>query len=261
MSVSGPTKPCPRCNTQLPLAAAFCGVCGWSFSAPAGAAPAPVASVVQSIPGSGPQSPPAPALAPLQPPQPVLAVYPLPGQPGAAGVPPGAGAPSPRQGLSRALLAIIVLAGLLTVAIPGFLVFGGHGSSLFTDRHGLPGNVPLPNGATFTFTYNLSDSSGAGNDWYWTVAGPNDPATIQQFYQSTLPNNGWTHIQTRGSNGDYEVTGCQGNQGIYVAMSTSLDVSDAQGNTPSALTGPAGGSALEILVSSQPDTRSYAGCS
>lgn len=251
MSVSGPTKPCPRCNTQLPLAAAFCGVCGWSFSAPAGAAPAPVASVVQSIPGSGPQSPPAPALAPLQPPQPVLAVYPLPGQPGAAGVPPGAGAPSPRQGLSRALLAIIVLAGLLTVAIPGFLVFGGHGSSLFTDRHGLPGNVPLPSGATFQFMDQDGTSSTTG-DWYWTVASPNTSDALRSFYQGNLNSNGWTVSKTLGSNGDYEFLACQGNQSLDVEMVDAypLDVLAPQGNQPKEISPPAGGSVLRISLES-----------
>lgn len=184
-----------------------------------------------------------------------------PPSPGPMNATPGALTPAPQKGISKPLLAILVVAAVLTLGIPGFLIFGAHGSSLFVDRHGLPSNVPLPSGATFKLVHDLSDSSGTAKDWYWTVDSPNNPAALQNFYQSNLSSNGWTNINTRGSGNDYEVTGCQGNQAIYVAMSASLDVTDAQSSDPSTITGPSGGSALEILVGSQPDALSYARCS
>ena len=249
MTSSGPTKNCPRCNAVLPAQATFCGACGWQFSAPASPAGAPA--------GGQPT-----IQAPVQPQQPAMPGYPLPGQPDAASYAPVAVAPAPRRGISIQLLAIILIAAVLTIGIPGYLIFDGHGGSgLLVDRHGLPSNVPLPSGATFKLFHDLSNSSGVEKDWYWTVASPNDPASVQTYYQTNLASNGWTHLRLRGSDGDYEVTGCQGHQGIYVAMNGSIEVTDAQGSDPHTIPAPAGGSALEILVGSQPDTVSYAECS
>ncbi len=188
--------------------------------------------------------------------------YPPPGQPGAAGYAPVAVAPAPKKGISKQLLAVILIAAVLTLGIPGYIVLGGHGGGgPFVDRHGLPSNVPLPSGATFKLFHDYSDSSGTDKVWYWTVESPNDPATVQTYYQTNLASNGWTNLRLRGSDGDYEVTGCQGDQGIYLAMNGAIDVSDAKGSDPHTIPAPAGGSALEILVGSQPDTVSYAECS
>lgn len=259
MSLSGPTKACPRCNAALPAQAVFCGSCGWQFSAPASPAAASAPAVGQAASGAWPQSQPI-AQASAQPQSPAMPGYPLPGQPGAAGYAPVAAAP--KKGISPKLLAVILVAAVITVGIPGYLVFGGQGGSgLLTDRHGLPSNVPLPSSATFKLMKDEGDNSGAAKAWYWTVDSPNDPSTVEQYYQSNLASNGWTNILHRGSDGDYEVTGCNGNQAVYVAMNASLSVYEAQGSDPSSITGPSGGSALDILVSSQPDTLSYAECS
>ncbi len=246
MSVSEPTKPCPRCNTALPAQAAFCGVCGWQFSTTSGPIAEPVPSVSMVAPGGQP-----PGQAPIQPQQ-LFA-------PGSA---PITVASTPPKSLSSKLLAIILIAAVLTVAVPGFFILNtGHGTNPFMDRHGLPSNVPLPGGATFKLMKDQSDTSGAAKAWYWTVESPNTPDALRTFYQSNLSSNAWSTILSRGSDGDYEVTGCNGNQALYVAMNASLSVYAAQGSDPSSITGPSGGSALDILVSSQPDTLAYAKCS
>ena len=213
MSVSGPVKQCPRCNTQLPAQAAFCGSCGLSFASPAGA---------------------------------------------------GFGAASKK--ISKQWLAVIVVAALVTLAVPGYLVFGGHGGSggnPFVDRHGLPGNVPLPDGVTFKAVEDASDSGGTAKEWYWLVASPNDATALRNFYQSNLPKNGWSHLVTRGSEGDYEVDGCGSNQGIYVEMvsDTPVDVDGAHGGDPHTLAPPAGGAVLQMIVGNSESLLSYSKCS
>ncbi len=169
--------------------------------------------------------------------------------------------PGPRQSLSRALLAVIVLAGLLTVVIPGFFVFGGHGSSLLTDRHGLPGDVPLPNGVTFVLTDNVGAAGAPAQEWAWTVASPNDSTSVRTFYQSNLPSNGWRVSKTLGSDGDYNVIGCKGSQAVFVAMNnTTLQVGGGQGTPQTTITAPAGGSTLQIITNSDPGfVSSYCG--
>jgi hypothetical protein len=212
MSVSGPVKPCPRCNTQLPAQAAFCSSCGLSFASPASA---------------------------------------------------GFGAASKK--ISKQWLAVIVIAALITLAVPGYLVFGGSGGggNLFVDRHGLPGNVPLPDGVTFKAVEDESDSGGAAKEWYWLVASPNDATALRNFYQSNLPKNGWPNLQTRGSDGDYEVDGCGSHQGIYVEMVSdqSIDVDGAHGNDPRTLAPPAGGAILQMIVGNSESLMSYSKCS
>jgi hypothetical protein len=60
MTVSGPAKPCPRCNTLLPMNAMFCGTCGLRLTpapGPAGAAGAPP-MIESGAPAANPQAPP-----------------------------------------------------------------------------------------------------------------------------------------------------------------------------------------------------------
>lgn len=249
MTSSGPTKACPRCNSVLPAQATFCGACGWQFSAPAGPPAASAPAGGPTAPGAWPQSQPT-AQAPVQPQPPAMPGYPLPGQLGAAGYAPVAAAPRPWQGVSKKLLAVIVIAAVLTIGVPGYFIFGGHvGSSLFVDRHGMPGNIPLPSGATFKVSTGVSGTK----EWYWTVESPNTPTALRDFYQSNLSSNGWTKIQTDGDASDYDVSGCQSNQLVFVSMATfAIDVHGAQGSDPRTISGPSGGSAMRILVSSDP---------
>lgn len=250
MSFSGPTKYCPRCNTLLPAQAPFCGTCGLQFSAPSGPGAGSAPYGGQGAPGGWPQSQPG-----YPPPaQPGYGGYP-PGQPGPAGYAPAAFAPPSKKGGSGKLIAIIlIVVVVLGGAIGGFFYLRGHTtspSSPLFDRHGLPGNVPLPDGVTFKLQQTVTSQQGEVDDeWFWTVDSPNDPATVQKFYQSNLPSNGWTHVQTLGSSSEHIVIGCQSNQIVGALIDTSVPVQDGQGKTTSTITAPSGGSALEIAMTS-----------
>jgi len=52
------------------------------------------------------------------------------------------------------------------------LLLAGCGSQ---DLHGLPSNVPLPNGATFKLMDNVG-TRGSLHEWAWTLDSPNTPA-------------------------------------------------------------------------------------
>jgi hypothetical protein len=153
-----------------------------------------------------------------------------------------------------AIIALVVIGG---GAASGFLILHKGNTStqqtpgVTVDRHGLPGNVPLPNGVAFQ----LQDSrqftqAGLGTasiaQWLWTVARPNDPAALSTYYQNQLPGKGWSGIKnSTGSNNTTQVLGCQSTQALLAQASLTYQ---ANGNT---ITAPSGGSLLELdLISS-----------
>lgn len=117
------------------------------------------------------------------------------------------------------------------------------------DRHGLPANIPLPNGVTFVRMLTVTKTSGeTDNEWLWTVASPNDPPAVQSFYQNNLPTNGWTNLQSGpNSTGALVVGGCQNGAILGALIETAIPVGDNQGNVTT-VTAPAGGSALELIT-------------
>ena|SRR5579859_953721 len=174
------TKTCPRCTGLLPAQAAFCGACGWSFSAPAEPALAPVASGGQPV---------APALAPVQSQQLGMPGTPQSGPLGAPGFQHGISTSMPRKRLSTTLLAAMVLAAVLTLAVPGFFIvngLNGHGLNPLVDQHGLPSDVPLPSGATFQAEIDQSNSTGTLKTWYWTIENPNTHLLSRGSTRATL---------------------------------------------------------------------------
>lgn len=206
----------------------FCGNCGLQLTAApqqVGAAPLPTMEFGTRLPPSMPQQPPA---------------YPP---------------PIPPAKRSKAWLIIAIIVVLVVIgggATAGFLLLHKGNTSAHqtpgatVDRHGLPANVPLPNGVTFK----LQDSrqftqTGLGTaniaQWLWTVDKPNDPAAISTYYQNQLPNKGWTNIQnSTGSNNTTQVLGCQGTQALLAQAGLTYQ---ANGST---ITAPAGGSILEL---------------
>jgi hypothetical protein len=131
------------------------------------------------------------------------------------------------------------------------------GSPLF-DRHGLPSNVPLPNGTTFaglqkTYTSSQDNVTISANAWGWTVSGSNATA-VQKFYQDNLGSNGWTKIHPLNSdNGEKDVYACQTNQVVIIGASDSkLQAKDENGKVTDTITAPSGGSALVTELSSSP---------
>jgi hypothetical protein len=180
--------------------------------------------------------------------------------PGMAQPPPAYPPPTPPAKRSKLWIIIAIIVLLVVIgggAAAGFLILHkGNTSTQQTpgatvDRHGLPANVPLPNGVTFK----LQDSrqftqAGLGTasiaQWLWTVDKPNDPATLSTYYQNQLPGKGWSGVKnSTGSNNSTQVLGCQNTQALLAQASLTYQ---ANGNT---ITAPSGGSVLELdLVSS-----------
>src|SRR5579883_705011 len=161
----------------------------------------------------------------------------------------------PARRATRMLLAALI-AVVLIVGIAG-VVFFAHKSGVpavqatpTIDRHGLQTNVPLPD--RFTFKARATNTSGNTpiDEWFWTVASPDDPATVKTFYQKQLPNNGWTHIQVFPIQNGALVVACQNGQVMGTLANTSVQVTNNQGKVIQIITAPAGGSALEILLTS-----------
>ncbi len=283
MSFGGPSKTCPRCNTVLPAQATFCGTCGYQFSAPAaqGApsyAPPPYTPqgapgytppgsspgyTPQGAPGFAPQNPPgfAPQGAPGFPPpaQPGYAGYPAPGQPAyPGGYAPVAAPPQKRGGAGRAIILLLVLIVLVGGGAAAWFLYlsPGHAGSPLFDRHGLPGNVPLPDGVSYanldkTYTSTQDNVTISAQAWGWTVSGSN-ATSVQSFYETNLPKNGWTKVKTfNGDNGEKDVYACQSNQVLITGASDSkLQATDSNGNVTDTITAPPGGSALVTELSS-----------
>lgn len=269
MSVAGPSKTCPRCNTVLPAQATFCGTCGWQFAAqtpsvpPGGYAPNPY---TPSGPGGYPPPaqpgyPPPGAPGSFPPAQPGgFSNYGAPGAPGMAPYP-GAYAPPPKKGgAGKAVILVLVLVVLLGGGAAAWFLYlsPGNPSSPLFDRHGLQSNVPLLNGSTFKLKKTFTDTDPTTNTtvsadaWAWTVGGSN-PAAVQQFYKDNLGKNGWTKIKTEnGSNGEKEVLACQSGQILIIAASTKLEVTDASGKVTDTIDAPSGGSAYATELSSSP---------
>ncbi|HLW00179.1 MAG TPA: zinc ribbon domain-containing protein [Ktedonobacterales bacterium] len=274
MSFGGPSKTCPRCNSVLPASATFCGTCGLQFSAPAAPSAPPYAPTQYAggsgyPPQSGPSYPPpsgpgyAPQGAPGYPPpaQPGYAGYPAPGQPPYPGGYPAPGAPPAKKGgAGRAIILVLVLVVLVGGGAAAWFLYlnPAHPGSPLFDRHGLPSNVPLPNGTSFsglqkTFTSSQDNVTVSANAWGWTVSGSN-AVTVQKFYQDNLSSNGWTKIHPlNGDNGEKDVYGCQSNQILIIGASdTKLEATDSNGHVTDTVTAPSGGSALITELSSSP---------
>ena len=265
MSTSGASRQCPRCGTLQFEEMPFCRICGWQF-APAAAAPSSLPAS-EFIPYDGPGGPESwPSDQPISTfqSQPVYVppnqssylpptqmgwpsgFYPPPGQPGPAGYAPAPTVRPPRRrakALFLIALALIVLAGSA-----GAIFFTLHNSASTAapfDRHGLQNNVPLPDNIAFQYKHTVTQGDLTADEWIWKVS-KGEPTNIAQFYTKSLPQNGWTHIQT--IQGDtLGVVGCQGNQVLVVGISKHLHDSNGDG-TPTTTDAPSGGSALGIAL-------------
>lgn len=247
MSVSGSTKTCPRCNTQLPARMTFCDACGLQF----------VASDDDLTPSSGQGSP---------------ARWPEPRQPGYSsagqsgpGSTPFVVAERPRKGRAgkRIALVLVVLIVLMGSGSAAWFLYlsPSHLGSPFFDRHGLPGSVPLPNGIAFAGLKQTKSARDpqtnvtiSADTWGWTVSGSDAP-TVQQFYQANLPKNDWTNVKLTDDfdSGRNRVTACQGSQVLLIiASNKNLEALDTVGHVTATITAPGGGSALLIEVINSP---------
>ncbi len=258
MAVSGPTKQCPRCNTLLPADATFCGTCGLHLTSsppPAGA------GGFQTTTGFAPAAPPGWPQGQAGFPPPGQAGFTPQGQPGAP-IAPVAVAPAKRS-KTWLIVTLLVIVVLLAGGVTAGFFFLRQGSSPLTqnpsspifDRHGLPESVPLPNGVTFKQkqseerTLTGTEVRVQADEWLWTVASPNTPEKVQQFYLEQLPGKGWPNPHTEtGSSGEKDVIACQGQQILLVAAGTKLQGNDEQGNPTITVTAPPGGSALGIAL-------------
>src|SRR6185437_1129211 len=181
---------------------------------------------------------------------PMSGVYPPPGQVGTGSYATAPLATTPARRAPRALILIALRILLLRTAAGGiFLNFhpASTTSTAIFDRHGLQANVPLPDNTAFAYKHTVSQGTLTADEWIWKV-NKNEPASLQQFYQSRLPHYGWTHLQT--IPGDtLGVIGCQGDQVLVIGISKHLHDSNDSG-TSTITDAPAGGSALGIALTS-----------
>lgn len=138
---------------------------------------------------------------------------------------------SPKRWQKKGMMFSLVLAGMLVLASGGAI--GIH----IYNRHGLPGDVPLPDHVTFYA--HISDSE--SDIWFWTVASPETPDALFTFYQQALLENGWDYFYEAQ---DY-IRAChsEGSDQFEELAVTSGDTVTGRGAT---VTGPSGGSALSL---------------
>jgi hypothetical protein len=290
MAVSGDSKTCPRCNTLLPAAAAFCGNCGYQFAGSADSASQ------ETPPISGEDTPTLPdrsnaAFTPDEPvtlygglgtsageqqqasSQPIYQAgdepqnqpdYPPPPPPVYPSYPMATGAVTPRRGgvgkwIAAALALVIVVAGG-TAAWFLYLSPSRCSGPLF-DRHGLQSNVPLPNNCSYMNKRTFVSAPSAipqvtADEWFWTVDKPGDVNAIQQFYDSHLASNGWVekHPSALSSSDPTAkaIYACQGNQALFIEAAPKIPITTSEGRIDFTLQGPPGGSALAMAITSSP---------
>jgi hypothetical protein len=289
MSASGPSKYCPRCNTQLPAQAMFCGSCGYQFapSGPAaqqgassgsnygppsyqgqsaGWAPTQSAYPPQSQPGYSPQGQPGypPPMQPAYPPQGQPA-YPPQMQP-AYGVPlaPG-GTPQKSGGAGKFIMIALVVVVLLGGGAAAWFLYlnPGRCSGPLFDSHGVPSSVPLPSGCAFDAHPASQSSTGSqggkttSDQWLWSVNG-NDQTGVQTFYQDNLSGKGWTNVKPANSKDGKGVIACQGNQLLLISTGQQGRVKNSDGTT-SNFTAPSGGTLLAISIVTAGDAQAQLG--
>jgi hypothetical protein len=274
MSASEPSRQCPRCGTLLFEDMPFCRACGWQFAPAASGMAASSAPPSEYIPFDGadladelpmgqPDFPPqqpsgyfvpnqisyGPATQLAWPPPLPSGYVPL-NQTSPAGYMPAPVVAAPaRRGKTLLLIGVIVL--LLVAAAGGILLHLHSTMSTSTtpifDRHGLQGDVPLPDNTAFQYKHTVTQGTLTADEWIWKV-NKSEPASIQEFYQTHLPQNGWTHIQT--IQGDtLGVVGCKSEQVLVIGISKHLHDSDSSG-TSTITDAPTGGSALGIALTS-----------
>lgn len=174
-----------------------------------------------------------------------------------AGWPPQSYAPQPppKKG-SGMIILIVVLVVLVGGGAAGWFLYlsPSHSNSPLFNRHGVPSNVPLPNGLTYDSQNSISSTDSQtnitinGTEWGWKVSG-SSPTDVQQFYVNNLPGKGWTNVKsTTGRKGDKQVTACQGSNVLAIDAADQVELTDSQGKTTSTVTAPAGGAALGIAV-------------
>ncbi len=275
MSSSGPSKQCPRCGTLLFEEMPSCRACGWEFSSAPGEAAPSNAPPSEFIPYDAPdpmaELPLAPTESAIQHPTGALSpnqagygpaaqpawMMPLPGgylaqgPTNPIGYTPAPLVAAPTRRAPKALLLFALMVLLIGAAAGGIFLNFHPTSSTSTaifDRHGLQANVPLPGNIAFQYKHTVTQGTVTADEWIWKVS-KSEPASLQQFYQNQLPNNGWTHLQT--IPGDtLGVIGCQGAQVLVIGISKHLHDSNNTGTSTIITDAPAGGSSLGIALTS-----------
>lgn len=138
------------------------------------------------------------------------------------------------------------------------------------NRHGLPTNVPLPDGVSFNeqsvyVLYNVANvhtstvtigcyGRPTNATWIWTVASPGNSTSIDQMYISTLPTKGWSFVHSWAGclGGNPVVSACQGSgsqqQVLLISIGTSLTVINPQATPVTTVNAPSGGAVLAFAI-------------
>lgn len=205
---------CPACGALVPSDNRFCGHCGQPLatpannraSAPPNAVPPPGVSIPPAAPVGAPaMMQPAPAGQPPEFSQPGAPPLSPPGQPGRK----RGFLSRPSERAALLVLVVIVIGG----GVVSFLLVSNS-----ARRHGLPGDVPLPDHASFVQYGEGGTGSSEEQDWTFTVAGMT-VAQADSFYQGQLPKNDW------------QITG----NSVSAANGTALIAAQKNGNAQESL--------------------------
>jgi hypothetical protein len=138
------------------------------------------------------------------------------------------------------------------------------------SRHGLPMNVPLPDGISFNaqsvyVLYNVANvhtssvtigcyGRPTNATWIWTVASPANPTSIDQMYVGILASKGWSFVHSWAGclGGNPVVSACEGSgsqqQVLLISIGTSLTVVNIQTTPVTTVNAPSGGTVLAIAI-------------
>lgn len=237
--------PCPRCGAPFPNKASVCPNCGltqevaqdpfWRSSAPIPTSDFQAQDQSYSTQrSSGP--PPGDPFAHARRSQPYPA-YSL----GYADAAP------PKRSFWRSLwvLSVVVFLLLLVVGVSAFAIFFYPSLCSAQQRNNLEQDIPLPCGLTFLnhLDRSASGTTGPGSqEWVYSLDGQT-PAQVISFYQSKLPNEGWTLPAAIQDTANNALAACKG-QTVALIHSTNQAAQEAAFTFQP----PPGGSLLLIIL-------------
>ena len=250
MGPGASTPVCPRCGTGVPANARFCRNCGLTLTAAMGAPPEP---------------PPLPTFAAGYGPS-ATDDYPSPGAGYAAQNANGQGPYSYQYPVGdyadfepyeqkqkgsfwRSLWGVLVISSLvmLVLGVSAFALYYYPSLCTAGSRNGLRNDIALPCGLTYQNQLDRSNSAtGKGSkEWIYTVDGLTPPQ-VKAFYESKLPEGGWTISTAAAQSSQVPPGGLIGCKGPTAALIYGTQATVQEGDF--AFSPPPQGSVLIIIL-------------